>query len=86
MLKEKYDGLERKVSSRPDGLFAKINGYRILATATEALKENEEKNVADALSALDEAVKIVNDFMNKEWPAYQKNMAEKTVSVEAVIK
>lgn len=86
MLKEKYDGLERKLSSRPDGLFAKINGYRILATATEALKENEEKNVADALSALDEAVKIVNDFSNEEWPAYQKKMADKTVSVEAVIK
>lgn len=86
LLKEKYDQLERKLTSRPDGLFAKINGYRILSTATEALKENEEKNVADAISALGEAIKIVNDFMNTDWPVYQKNLAEKTVSVEAVIK
>jgi photosystem II stability/assembly factor-like uncharacterized protein len=85
-LKEKYDATERKLSERPDGLFSKINGYRILTTATEALKDFEEKNVTEAQAALDEAFNILGDFISKEWPEYEKSLKDKQVSVEAVVK
>jgi hypothetical protein len=86
ILKQKYDDMERRLSSRPDGLFAKINGYRILTSATDSLKANEEKNVSDAVSSLDEAAKMINGFMKEDWPVYQKNLAEKTVPLDAIIR
>jgi len=85
-LKGKYDGLERKLTSRPDGLFNKINGSRVLTTATDVLTETEEKSVSAALTSLDEASKLLNEFLNTDWPAYQTSLSNKQVSVEAVIK
>ena len=85
-LKEKYEGIEQKLSSRPDGLFSKINGYRVLATATDTLKDFEEKNVANSLAALAEAEVLIKEFMGKDWPEYEKSLSDKQVSVEAVVK
>ena len=85
-VKERYDGIERKLSSRPDGLFTKINGARVLTTATDALSEAEKKTVEEATAALEESYKLLSDFLEKEVPAYQENLAKKMVPVEAVIK
>jgi hypothetical protein len=85
-LKEKYDALERKLSSRPDGLFSKINGARVLTTATDVLSETEKTSVNEATASLDEAVRLIGDFLDKEIPAYRENLAKKQVPVEAVIK
>jgi hypothetical protein len=85
-LSQKYNDTEKKLSSRPDGLFARINAYRVLTSATGRLNDTERKGVDDAATALDEAVRILNDFINTDWPAYQKNIAGRTVPLEAVLK
>jgi hypothetical protein len=84
--RDKYYSVDRKLTNRPDGLFARINGYRVLVTATDKLNVTEEKNVADALSALDESVKIVDDFIKQDIPGYRKNLADKSVSLEVLLK
>ena len=85
-MKRKYDAADGKLTGRPDGLFAKINASRVLTNATAALTESEEKIVKDALSAIDEASKLINEFLEKEWPGYEKSLADKMVSVEALLK
>lgn len=85
-LKTKYDGLERKLSGRPDGLFVKINGYRILTTATTRLTPEEEKTVKESYTALEEALKSLNEFITVDWQGYQKNLSDKQIPVEAIIR
>jgi photosystem II stability/assembly factor-like uncharacterized protein len=84
--KTKYESIDRKLSGRPDGLFAKINSYRILTTATKQLTADEEKTVAESTKSLDEALKILNEFMTVDWISYQNNLSNIQVSIEAVIK
>jgi photosystem II stability/assembly factor-like uncharacterized protein len=84
--KTKYDSIDRKLSGRPDGLFVKINSYRILTTATKQLNADEEKTVAESIRSLDEALKILSEFMTTDWVGYQNNLSNKQVSLEAIIK
>jgi photosystem II stability/assembly factor-like uncharacterized protein len=84
--KTKYDGIERKLSGRPDGLFVKINSYRVLTGATKQLTADEEKAVTESVAALAEAIKILNEFISSDWQGYQKNISDKQVSLEAIIK
>ena len=85
-LKNKYDSIEKKLSSRPDGLFIKINGFRVLVSATQALTPAEEKTVVESELSLNEALKLLNDFMSVDWITYQKNLADKQIPLDAVIK
>ena len=85
-LKEKYDGIERKLSGRPDGLFVKINGYRVLTTATNVLTEEEEKTVASIPASIDEALKIINEFLSVDWVGYQNNLSNKQIALEVILK
>jgi hypothetical protein len=84
--KIKYDSTEKKFSLRPDGLFARINKYRVLATATTVLKQDEEKNVADSFAALEEAIKLLDDFMNRDWVTYQNNLSNKQIPAGVLIR
>lgn len=85
-MKEKFDSIDTKLTSRPDGFFSKINESRVLTTATGKLTDNEEKKVNDAISALDNASKLMDDFLNKDWVNYRKNLAGKTISMEDILK
>jgi photosystem II stability/assembly factor-like uncharacterized protein len=84
--KTRYEGLDRKLTSRPDGLFAKINNFRVLSSATKQLTSEEEKTIAEAIKAIDEAQKVINEFMNSEWIGYQKNISDKKISLDAILK
>ena len=84
--KTKYEGLEKKLSDRPDGLFTKINNFRILSTATKQLTAGEEKTVSESIKSLDEALKTLNEFLSVDWVGYQNNLSNKQVSLEAIIK
>ena len=84
--KTKYDNIENKLSSRPDGFFAKINSFRILASATKQLTDDENKTVAESVKSIEEATKILDDFLTNDWPQYQKNISGKQVSLDAIIK
>lgn len=85
-LKTKYDNIDSKLTSRPDGFFAKINSFRILASATKQLTDDENRTIAESIKSLDEASKILDDFLTNEWPGYQKNISTKQVSLDAIIK
>ena len=85
-LKEKYEALEKKLSSRPDGLFSKINGSRVLTTATGVLTSDEEKSVTTAITALEESSKLLNDFMSSAWSEYLDRLSKMRISVDALIR
>jgi hypothetical protein len=80
-----YDALERKLSGRSEGLFSKINEYRILYTSSTALTEEQEKSILVAADSIEDAIRQINDFLETEWPVYLKNLASKQISVNAVI-
>jgi photosystem II stability/assembly factor-like uncharacterized protein len=85
-LKAKYESIDKKLTTRPDGLFSKINAIRALTSATSKLSENEEKSINEAISALMEATKLINDFLDNDWVMYRNALNRKTVPVNAVIK
>jgi hypothetical protein len=85
-LKTKYDNIENKLTTRPDGFFAKINSFRILTSATKQLTAEENKTVDESIKAMEEAKKIIEDFLTNDWTGYQKNISNKQVSLEAIIK
>jgi hypothetical protein len=85
-LKAKYESIENKLTSRPDGLFAKINSFRILASATKQLTADEDKTVIESVKSLAEASKLIEGFLTTDWPGYQKSISNKQVSLDAVIK
>ncbi|MGQ9619729.1 MAG: VPS10 domain-containing protein [Bacteroidales bacterium] len=85
-LKEKYQADEKRLTGREEGLFMKINASRVLFTATGELDENQEKTVREAFDAMKEAKMLLEEFISKDWPEYQKKLTEKSVPVEAVIR
>jgi photosystem II stability/assembly factor-like uncharacterized protein len=85
-VKSLYTESERKLTLRPEGLFAKINNYRILTTTARELTETEKNQVKEASAAIDQAVELMNTFIEKEWPAYISKIKEKTVPLGVVIK
>jgi hypothetical protein len=84
-LKAKYDGLERRLSGRPDGLFNTINRFRLLMTATSTLSEEEERTLNNSVTSIEEAIKLINDFISDDWPLYKKNLSSKQVPADALI-
>ncbi len=84
--KTKFEGLERKLSGRPEGLFIKINSYRILLSAARQLTAEEEKTVSESKQSLEEAIKTLNDFLTTDLPGYQNNLAGKQVPLDVIIK
>lgn len=85
-LKEKYAALEKELSSRPDGLFNKINGSRVLTTATRMLTSDEEKSVTTANTALEESSRLLNDFMSSDWSEYLNRLKKMQISVDTLIR
>jgi hypothetical protein len=82
----KYETLERNLTGRPDGLFVKINNYRILSNATKQLTADEENTISLATGSLEEAIKSLNGFLNTDWAGYQKNLSGKQVLLDDIIK
>jgi photosystem II stability/assembly factor-like uncharacterized protein len=85
-LKSRYDSIERKLTSRPDGFFSKINASRVLTGATGKLSDTDEKTVAQAIDALDEASGIISDFLDRDWVNYKRSLSGRSVPVNAVLK
>jgi photosystem II stability/assembly factor-like uncharacterized protein len=85
-VKSKYEDISKKLTERPNGLFAKINAFRILVTATKQLTSEEEKTISESINSLTEAKRTMSDFMNSDWLTYQKSLTERKVSLESAIK
>jgi photosystem II stability/assembly factor-like uncharacterized protein len=84
--KSKYENLNKKLNDRPEGLFTKINGYRILATATRQMTTEEEKVLAESMTSLNDAIKLLNDFLDTDLTDYKNNLSDKKISIDAIIK
>lgn len=85
-MKAKYTETERKLSGRPEGLFTKVNAYRVLTTATKELTETERNQVKSVNTSISEATTLMKSFLETEWPAYLEKLKGKTVPLGLVIK
>jgi photosystem II stability/assembly factor-like uncharacterized protein len=84
-VKEDLAKLEEALAKRPDGLISRINGYRALAMATGSLTQQEEKSVADAVTALDEANKLIDAFISGPWTDYREALKKVTLTGDSII-
>ena len=85
-LKDKYTAAERRLSGRPEGLFTKINSYRVLTSATRELTAEERAQVNAVSAAIEEATAVINDFLGKEWPGYIEKLKERKIPIEPLIR
>lgn len=85
-VRDKYRAAERSLTGRPEGLFAKANGYRVLTTSTRELNSTERAQVQGVDSAITEATRLMNDFLNNDWPKYQEQLKGKRIPIDVLIK
>jgi photosystem II stability/assembly factor-like uncharacterized protein len=85
-LRTKYNEIERKLTGRPEGLFAKINNYRVLMTATSELTETQRAQVGEVNSSIGQANELMKTFLEKEWPAYLEQIKTKAVPLGLILK
>jgi len=57
-----------------------------LFTSESALTDIQEKSVDEVFTSIDQAVKLINDFLNSDLPEYQKQMAGRMVPAEVFLK
>jgi photosystem II stability/assembly factor-like uncharacterized protein len=81
-----YDSIDRRLTSRPSGLFAQMNVYWLLTSATGKLPDKDEKTVRAAFTALGEAKQLLNVFLENDWPAYRRKLNSRFVPLNAVLK
>ncbi len=53
--------------------------------ATGPLSQQEEKSMNDAETALDEAEKLLNDFIEKDWAAYRSALEKVSLTGDKII-
>ena len=85
-LRDKYNAAERRLSGRPEGLFARINNYRILTTAARSLTPSERAQIEAVSPAIVEATSVINEFLNSEWPKYLEQLKAKKIPIEPLIR
>ena len=84
-VKESIEKVDQTLNTRPEGLLQRINGYRVLLTATGILSQQEEKSMQDAETALAEAEKLLNSFTEKEWSAYREVLEKISLTGDKII-
>jgi hypothetical protein len=81
-MRDKYNNNDRSLSSRPEGLFAKINSYRTIATLNRELTGEERENLNQMPANIQQATTIMKEFIEKEWPSYLEAMRRAGVPEE----
>lgn len=84
-VKEEFTRLNEAFSRRPDGLISRINGYRSIMMASGILSHQEEKAMSDAEGAMEEALKMVNGFIDRTWSDYTEALRKVTLTSDRVI-
>lgn len=84
-VKEELAKIDEAFGRRQDGLSGRIGGYRVLLSAAGPLTEQEEKTVADAGAALDEAQKLAEALTSGSWKRYVDKLRQATISGDAVV-
>jgi len=84
-VKEELAILDDAFGRRQDGLSARINGYRSILMASGVPTQQEEKGLTDAVAAMEEAEKMINEFLGGSWARYTDALKKITLSGDAVI-
>lgn len=84
-VKEELARLDEAFGRRQDGLSGRIGGYRVLLTSSGPLTIQDEKTVADAEAAIDEALKLAEAFMTGSWERYVVTLKKVTLTGDAVV-
>ena len=83
---DEFNRLNRLFTNRSDGLGSRMFGLNVLYTATDKLTEGEEQSVEDAVKAMGEGEKMIDDFMNDNWAKYVDFFKEKNITLDKLIK
>ncbi|HUS86594.1 MAG TPA: hypothetical protein VMW76_05070 [Bacteroidales bacterium] len=83
---DEFNRLNRLFTNRFDGLGSRMFGLNVLYSATDKLTEGEERSVEDALKAMGEAEKMIDDFMNDHWVKYVDFFKEKNITLDRLVK
>jgi photosystem II stability/assembly factor-like uncharacterized protein len=84
-VREELARLDEAFWRRQDGLSARINGYRSLLMASGVPSQQEEKGMADAVAAMEEAEKMLNEFLGGSWASYADALRKITLTGDTVI-
>ncbi len=84
-VKEDLAKLDEAFGRRQDGLSSRINGYRSILMASGVPSQQEEKAIADAVAAMEEAEKMINEFLGGSWADYTDALKKITLPGDVVI-
>lgn len=84
-VKEDLAKLDEAFGRRQDGLVSRINGYRSILMASGVPSQQEEKGMADAVAAMEEAEKMINEFLGGSWASYIDALKKITLTGDVVI-
>ncbi len=84
-VKEELAKLDEAFTRRQGGLVSRINGYRSLVMASGVPSEQEELGMTDAMAAMDESEKLMDEFLGGAWAAYTEALKKTNLTGDAVI-
>jgi photosystem II stability/assembly factor-like uncharacterized protein len=85
VIKEELTRLEELLNKRPEGVLAKVNGYRTLVMASGPLSQSERKIVTEAEAAIGEANTLIDGFLNGPWKEYQAVVNKVDIPLDQII-
>ncbi|MCI0522219.1 MAG: hypothetical protein L0Y37_01045 [Bacteroidales bacterium] len=85
IVKDELTKLEELLNKRPDGVLARVNGYRTLVMASGALSQSEQKSVTDAEAALGEANTLIDGFLDGPWTEYQAILNNVDIPLDQIL-
>jgi len=84
-VKEEVAKLDEAFGRRQSGLVSRINGYRSLMMASGAPSQQEEKGMTDAVTALEDAGKMIDQFLTGPWAEYKETLKKINLTGDSVI-
>lgn len=82
---KEYTSVFRSLTSRREGLSRDMYGINTLYSASDKLTETEEASVSRAINAMEEAGKMIDNFMNDHWLKYTEFFKENNISLSIII-
>ncbi len=84
-VKEEVVKLDEAFGRRQSGYVSRINGYRSLLMASGVPSQQEEKGMTDAIAALEEGLKIIDQFLTGPWAEYGDTLKKINLTGDSVI-
>jgi len=84
-VKEEVAKLDEAFGRRQSGLVSRINSYRSLLMASGIPSQQEEKGMTDAAAALEEAGRMIDQFLTGPWAEYGETLKKINLTGDSVI-